>query len=80
MPRRRAISRVGRAVDQAARACDFSGDQLRQLVDAIDWMLCDAVDDVGQPSLWINIVAFGGSMSVYMIAARRPPASEPAKR
>src|SRR4030081_1001244 len=23
-------------------------------------MLCDAVDDVGQPSLWINIVEFGG--------------------
>lgn len=23
-------------------------------------MLCDAVDVVGQPSLWINIVEFGG--------------------
>jgi len=43
-------------------------------------MVGDVGDDVGEPSFRINVVELQLSMSVYMIAARRPPASEPAKR
>jgi hypothetical protein len=40
-------------------------------------MLGDASQDIGEPSLRINIVHFGVTIRLYINAARSPPRSEP---
>jgi hypothetical protein len=40
--------------------------------------LCDPADDIAQPSLGLRALSFAVCMMVYMVAARSPPALEPA--
>jgi len=43
-------------------------------------VICGAGEDVGKVVLRVDAVEFAVSISEYIAAARRPPASEPAKR
>jgi hypothetical protein len=45
---------------------------------ALGGMIRQACQDIGEPSRWIDTVECGGRDEGEIVAARRPPSSEPA--
>jgi hypothetical protein len=52
----------------------------RQFGDAFSGVVGDPREDVGEIGLRVDPLSFAVSIKEYIAAARRPPASDPAKR
>src|SRR5713226_7479235 len=50
----------------------------QEFVESVNQVLGNVAQHVGEPSLRIDVVHLGGTIRLYMNAARSPPRSEPA--